>query len=911
MAWFSKKERFTDATASAILPLNSTAQATFDNKGENLIYDNASKYSRIMTAINPMTNPNFINNTTVNKFETGLQNATSMIALKGDRIVTKNNKDVLIPNIENTIMDTVRRCEAIKTAGCSAFDDPWFAANCGLCHSDGVNSQNDGHIGGLYNDPSTVPSIEYNARRAGIKYPNYEPSLGKCGTGAYSINKAQCERISRRLECEKKQNYEIAGCSQCTDDERFYYIPPGTAEAPIKLVVAGSGKLTYSSGGKSQSFSLNDSAKTITPEVPLKETDVLYLKVEKEGDNAPAIIGYIYAPTVTGEYRMDITRLADVDLETGSKPRFSGVRTMNNEVYNILRPAAGKTALNLQVYVPYTYIEPGEPEAQQCGSAPFLMNSTSATKLSSGPCFVKGAGPGRYSLDCIQQAFTAAGCTAAGSDYPKTLDDAQRIAGTKSIGVLADQFYNDANAANTGYNSTGVKLSLKDRHAIAQRCTGKSYLSPCDAYDTVKGPLGADCLNYLYKESSSQCTPNGLAAPIGADGKPNQTAIADAQKQGGVEAVKSYYASVYKRATDNGLKDNDRENAVKQCFGTGFVRDKQPVSQAASMALNSSLLTNPTANQKSQYARVNYGYPEGTKPVVVLGKYGMAPWGTSNVGFSDNNAEWIWSMQGAERDAPIYAEYDKPAFYYIYNNMTNSIINARVDFMIDNIGDLYVNNELIAMGHYGGWNGSWKPSSTYIGNQKSIQLKPGANLIKFVANNQGGPAGILIACFGPGEKLLFRSDGSWRWKENMNNILPNSVTDLDNHAVWTKQNAVVANLIDPSPISSGLKYWNPYATSEHKGPITYRLNFTFDRPIKLNTIVVHGFGDNAHDATAVRVYRDSTKTQLLGTYGSMVNRASAPITINPANTVVNNVYMEFDKASAWQLWLKRVHFYGE
>jgi hypothetical protein len=218
-----------------------------------------------------------------------------------------------------------------------------------------------------------------------------------------------------------------------------------------------------------------------------------------------------------------------------------------------------------------------------------------------------------------------------------------------------------------------------------------------------------------------------------------------------------------------------------------------------------------------------------------------------------------------------------------------------------------VNGKLIGLGHYGGWSGDYIKN----GNRKTIELRPGTNIIKFVANNQGGPAGILAACFGPGEQLLFHTDGRWRWKNDVAVIRPSSVTDLDNRPIWAAQNAVIANLIDSSTNMNDGKYWNPHVRSPAQGLITYRVNFAFPRAFRLNTIVVNGFGDGTHDATGVRVYMDSTKKQLLGTGGSMQNRQSTSITINPPNTLVNNVYIEFDKTTAYQLWLKRVVFYGE
>ena len=413
----------------------------------------------------------------------------------------------------------------------------------------------------------------------------------------------------------------------------------------------------------------------------------------------------------------------------------------------------------MQVNIPYTYIEPNEVEAQQCGTAPFITSAASASKLSSGPCFSKGSKPGSYSLECIQQIFSAAGCGPAGTGYPTTLEQARTWAANDTIGVLANKVVDAALRADSGVDAAGAKLTLAERHAAAQFCNGRSYLTPCDQYDKGSGPLGDDCIKYIYDQEANdgRCRSTGSAAPT------SQKSITEAQAAGGVEAVKEYYRGIYARATNNALQDKERETAMKQCFDVDYVYSPVPGPKPV---VRASVLTNPSANQSSSYRRITNAYPPGVSRVEVLGPYGMAPWGSA-AQFSDTTAKWIWNTFNADKNAPIFNDIEtpgqdrnKPAFYYLYDNKEASIVNARVDFMVDNIGDLYVNGDLIAMGHTGGWGGDWRATAGSIGNQKNIQLKPGQNLIKFVANNTGGPAGFMMACFGPDGKLLFHTDSA-------------------------------------------------------------------------------------------------------------------------------------------------------
>jgi hypothetical protein len=468
--------------------------------------------------------------------------------------------------------------------------------------------------------------------------------------------------------------------------------------------------------------------------------------------------------------------------------------------------------------------------------------------------------------------------------------------------VLADKVYDAALRADSGTNSTGGKITLPERHAAAQFCNGRSYLTPCDQYDKANGPLGEDCIKDIYSKETAdgRCKPSGSAAPL------TTTAVAAAQAKGGVDAVKEYYRGIYARATNNALQDKEREAAMKQCFDIEYVYSP-PVAPLP--VVRSSVLTNPSANQVSSYRRVSNTYPTGVSPVAVLGPYGMAPWG-SNAQFSDTTAKWIWNTYNADKNAPIFNDIDtpgqdrnKPAFYYLYNNTGSSIINARVDFMVDNIGDLYVNGDLIAAGHTGGWAGDWRATARSIGNQKTIQLKPGQNLIKFVANNTGGPAGFMMACFGPDGKLLFNTNANWVFRDLYSKISGAKIVDLDNIGVF--QSSVVGNL---AKTDRGNDMWNPYKSAGHTAPIVYRLQVDFGRPVQLAFIVALTTGDKVHDPTAVRIYTDSGKGSLLGSYGSLERRTETRIDIVSSAPAVSSIYVEIEKSTQYQIWLRRLFF---
>ena len=84
----------------------------------------------------------------------------------------------------------------------------------------------------------------------------------------------------------------MAGCAQCDDDKRFYYVDPKTPRGPISIVLVGEGDLEMTSGNDTIGISLSGKPQVITPANPLKEGDMVYLAVSKK-DGLPNVAGYI------------------------------------------------------------------------------------------------------------------------------------------------------------------------------------------------------------------------------------------------------------------------------------------------------------------------------------------------------------------------------------------------------------------------------------------------------------------------------------------------------------------------------------------------------------------------------------------------------------------------------------------
>ena len=212
-----------------------------------------------------------------------------------------------------------------------------------------------------------------------------------------------------------------------------------------------------------------------------------------------------------------------------------------------------------------------------------------------------------------------------------------------------------------------------------------------------------------------------------------------------------------------------------------------------------------------------------------------------------------------------------------------------------------MNDQVIGLGHQGGWGGDYVAN----GNRKDVKLLPGTNLIKFSANNSGGPAGVILAAFDSAGKVLFHTDSSWKTKRAYDVLQASSVTDLGNHGIW--QNNDVSNLI--KPVSSGLM-WNPISTATIEGMKTYRLLVKFPKEETISFARFLTSGDVVHDPTAIRIYRDESKTEMAGSYGTLAGRQSTDVILHQMSFKTNQLYIELEKTSRYQIWLQRIQFYS-
>lgn len=581
-------------------------QEGFQNAAEALGPDHAQFTAQSQRKFNPIANlTNPVNPAFSVTDEKTIQQALGVARVTADdpsfQLTAGNTAAYRIGTATaSETFNAIRTCEKLKELNCAAFDDPNFAYTCGVCHEGGRDSNGAPTLGGLYVTENDKLNAEDDAKRMGSRRVGYKPSVGTCAPNRFTTTKQQCIQLKNQMECELKQNFDIPGCSQCYQDEKFRYIDPNTVKGVPALVLAGNGRLKISKAGsgKVETKDLGDQPQRLEI-LDFSEGDVVQLEISPE---TASVAGFLTGQTASGTFTVDIIRLIQTDTVAGTKPRMAGFMVINGESFTVIRPARGKSSMSLPLQNVFTFVDPSEPEAAGCAAAPYITKASSAEFLNSGPCFKKGQQPGKYSLECLQGLFTNSGCSATGEGYPS--DEARAkvlMTGPNgkllNVSEIAGRVYNASQESYSGQRA-GQKMTLSDWDTSSRFCTGKRILSPCDGDDKVNGPLSTECLNYLWQNkgatdsrpgslgptytnalrtsslsgnASQYCTAAGNMAPIGANGQPNQSAIAAANKSSGVNGVKQFYNQIHLKANDNSLPDAARKEALQQCYGVDLL----------------------------------------------------------------------------------------------------------------------------------------------------------------------------------------------------------------------------------------------------------------------------------------------------------------------------------------------------
>lgn len=510
------------------------------------------------------------------------------------------------------LWESIDKCESVKTMDCSAFDDPEFEKVCGICLDIGKNSDNVPATGGL-----VLLSADKKLARESVSsnyLPGYTPTVGFCPAGKMVSTKAECLKLQRQLLCQKNSSYDLEACSQCYSDTSYSIVDPKTSPGVItgsgQILVVGKGTLTVEEQGFPTKSKIKlHATKPYKINIKGKESTRIKFTLEaievsdNEDPDIPYISGVLNGTTGTGIFTTDLRRIVLVDEATGRKPRSDGKDTIDGISVTKMAPGFEKSRAVIVVIIPFTFVETTMEESSKCKDGPFITKQASAEFLESDPCYKNGAGPGKFSLECLQGIWTDNGCNESGKGYPKDTVAAAALMTSKdgsflALNDIADLIYNTALITSTGVDETGATQPMKQWSTASVFCTGREITSPCDTPGKERGPLSPECIIHLWNNQSSKktwqgkddpigptyyssnatslfkegmversCQATGTLSPITPDGKHNKSVIRYWQKQGGLNNVKRVMADLHRAANAQVVADDQLAPYFKQCYG--------------------------------------------------------------------------------------------------------------------------------------------------------------------------------------------------------------------------------------------------------------------------------------------------------------------------------------------------------
>lgn len=519
--------------------------------------------------------------------------------------LTGKNDYILPNNIPNTFQQA-QKCEAAGTS-CSAFDDPTFAANCGMSFDKkGIGANGKPHIGGMFISPDdrikqteTANVVLSTGGAPYDPYKVYQPTLGKAKPGTFALTKDQCQVVKEKVDCAAKQTFSSPNCTQCYTSQTFARVGPETGRIPSTLYLFGSGNVTVSSANNTIMLPANqlDANNPTTIAIPADAEGTVFSVVAQQPNNNPLpyIAGYIQGQTPRGTFKLDLFNLVESDQVSNAKPKINGSITVSGFRCLTMIPGTGQTYLNLACIIPFSFLSMYDGDALTCDNGPIITQAASATFLESDPCFGKANSPGAYKLECLQSRWIEMGGTPQGTGYPSNQTAADAIqkdanGNPLDIDTIVNNLAPKMTAALTGQDATGNNLSIADWNTVSMWATGTPINTPCDGPNSQNGPLSQECLSYLYMNQGvnshigptytlasvsmasmkGQNTPNTYCQPGTSIDPSTPAGLKFAQSLGGINTVKQTYDQINRLANDNTQSNQARAQAVQQCYGVSI-----------------------------------------------------------------------------------------------------------------------------------------------------------------------------------------------------------------------------------------------------------------------------------------------------------------------------------------------------
>jgi hypothetical protein len=419
------------------------------------------------------------------------------------------------------------------------FNDPTFAANCGVCLSSG--NFNDAARTPIADTPGGTGVLVYqqDKQRAydrqvsnNYRYPRAMPSLGRAMcVGATSqeddskpptlaIDANMYTDIKYRKECIKAADFTAdKSCGRCvTDPTSWSYIknPPNGDLNPVTLVLSGSGKVTVTVNGSPAMIvtdtglaPMTETSLSTTPisvllstgaanEQQIQEGQRFIVSVKQVGTTIPFVGGLLQSKSPNGEkYVQEFYNTIVKDTaNSGNVPKVGQpkvpITTNGVSVKRIIptTPLPTPVAMVLECEMPVTFISPvWDPTTNRtqiayydCSAGPYVNSQGHADNIIKDEC--TGQLPASYTDSCLGSIITGAGCSTGGTWYRNGLPQETRGMNTGQL---------------TNWIKDQQKMSSTDP-TVAIGCYGLDISSPCDKTNPDGTPTDT-CLKYLYENT--------------------------------------------------------------------------------------------------------------------------------------------------------------------------------------------------------------------------------------------------------------------------------------------------------------------------------------------------------------------------------------------------------------------------
>jgi len=558
-------------------------------------------------SLSPATSQNFIKATISADYDSSINPGTT--------------RPLQIPNKQPqgvVIAQTI--CETINTDNCDAFNNPEFAANCGIALDIGTNTEGKPHQGGLYFDAMSRESQKLKENIInGKDYNTYTPTLGT--STMFARDKDMCYRKRIDLSCKKGhvigEGNSSAVCSLCFTDGSYHATVPNTEVNPVTMTLysnannqlaihitgkkeiwdrlVSDGKVIRPPTGGTQMSDGTQLSMYVSKPLTIYEGDTLQIICENQNKTNAMVAGFIKASTVSNpNYQLDMTAFMSKDHDL---PVLQNGTILS---YFIFVQQEGQPSIDLHGIVPFTFTKSPSPDANNCSNGPFITQKASMDALNAdGDCYNSENSPGNYPLACLKKIFRGMGGTAKGTGYPSESNKVGLLFDTngnpRSLGQITDYLGGLAVQAATGLNN-GVSMSIPDWNNASMFMTGKAISNPCETKGGT-GPITTDCLNFLYTDpgtygttqqnqsldsqdfqQSLVCRPEGALSPSNPDGLARAKAAA---LRTGKDGVKALYKSAFQTANNTSLSNDDRKQSLKDCYGVKVLNSKAEVFQVS------------------------------------------------------------------------------------------------------------------------------------------------------------------------------------------------------------------------------------------------------------------------------------------------------------------------------------------